>query len=151
MKNSTAGLLVAGAMALAVPGTSMAQGMITVGPPPAAEEPTERPVTISDAQAASGSDAYDRYCVICHGPNLNDGEFGGPPLRGLSFDESFGELPVSVLYSYIHATMPPDRPGQISHRDRTDIIAYILSRNGYAEGTPLPYDVQALDLLILEK
>ena len=132
-------------------GPLAAQGMITVAPPPPAEAATERPVTFSAAQADSGQGVYERYCVMCHGANLNDGEFGGPPLRGTSFEESWAGLPVSALYGYIEAAMPPDNPGALSQQGRTDVVAYLLSRNGYAEGAPLPGDLAAFDLLMLER
>lgn len=137
-------LLLASALAAAwgaAPQTAPAQEAGTV----------ERQVTFSEQQAESGRAAYRRYCVECHGPDLDDGEFGGPPLRGLQFEEMFGGLPVSALYNYILATMPPDRPGRISDEDRTEIVAYLLQRNGYPDGTPLPENVAAMENLIVEK
>ena len=146
-------LLAAGVVSatLAGAGPIAAQGMITVAPPQPTEEAAERPVTFSAAQADSGGRVYERYCVMCHGANLNDGEFGGPPLRGTSFEESWDGLPVSALYGYIAAAMPPDNPAALSHQDRTEVVAYLLSRNGYDEGAPLPQDLAAFDLLLLEK
>lgn len=131
-----------------------AQNLITVEPPsssPEAGRVEERPVSYSEVQAERGSRVYQRYCLACHGRNLNDGEFGGPPLRGSRFEENFGESPVSALYSFIEATMPPDRPSGLSRRERTEVVAYILSRNGYREGDPLPVDIAKLDQLILVK
>src|SRR5262245_46936799 len=37
--------------------------------------------SFTDAQATQGKAAFDRNCVSCHGPNLDDGEFA-PPLKG---------------------------------------------------------------------
>jgi mono/diheme cytochrome c family protein len=140
------------ALAVSLAATAgLAQGLITVAPPEAQKEPQERPVTFSREQADVGRRAYFHYCVTCHGDNLDDGEFGGPPLRGNRFEERFGGLPVTVLYTYIEAAMPPDRPGRISTEDRVAIIAYILSRNGYDTGQQMPKRYEAMDYLIIEK
>jgi mono/diheme cytochrome c family protein len=120
-------------------------------PDPAHAQAEERPVTYSTAQSDAGRRAYTRYCAMCHGDNLDDGEFGGPPLTGLRFQQTFGEAPVSALYQYIGATMPPDRPGRLSDKARLDVIAYLLNRNGYASGAPLPATVEEMDFLIVRK
>lgn len=152
MRTPAPAITVAVTLALLVaPGLASAQGMITVSPPKPAEAQAERPVTYSAAQVATGRAAYDRHCVMCHGAALDDGEFGGPPLNGNRFQETFGEQPVSVLYSFIEAAMPPDGPQRVSPRERTDIVAYLLSRNGYPQGAELPVNIDAMDNLIIEK
>ena len=84
--------------------------------------------------------------------NLDDGEFGGAPIRGSYFDQHFGGGPASALLGYIQTAMPPDRPGQLSPETYADITAYLLERNGYEAGnTPLPTDLEALDQMILTK
>ena len=41
--------------------------------------------------------------------------------------------------------MPPDRPGGLTDQNYADLIAYILSQNGYAaNGKELPADPGAL-------
>src|SRR6516225_9620882 len=47
-----------------------------------------KPILPSDftaAQAERGHLTYAHNCLDCHGSNLDNGEFGGPPLKGLSF------------------------------------------------------------------
>ena len=56
-----------------------------------------------------------------------------------------------MLYDYISAVMPPDKPGQVSPKSRIDIIAYILDRNGYRAGAPIPKQVDELEYVIVEK
>ena len=90
--------------------------MITVAPPKVETVETERPVTYAASQVDTGRRGYDRYCVMCHGDNLDNGEFGGPPLVGNRFAETFGQQPVSVLYSFIEAAMPPTAPAGSARR-----------------------------------
>lgn len=63
--------------------------------------PSLRRVSYSEDQADRGRRAYTRYCVLCHGDNLDDGEFGGTPLRGPQFEQTFGGEPASVFFLYI--------------------------------------------------
>ena len=119
-----------------------------LGQSPADEAPAEgelRPATITDAQAARGRQAYAQACIDCHGPELNDGEFGGAPLVGSYFDENWGGLTVDALFGYLSSAMPPDRPGRLSPQTYADITAFILARNGVASGSQeLPADLDAL-------
>src|SRR5262245_5220401 len=48
---------------------------------PAAAQPTGAP-TFTAEQAERGQANYRRNCVDCHGTELNNGEFGGPALKG---------------------------------------------------------------------
>ena len=115
-------------------------------------EPVERPVSYSSEQADRGKKRYIRDCVDCHGENLKGGLSGGAPLRGLAFEEMFFDgLPASVMYALMSSTMPPDSPGRYSPRTYADLMAYILKRNGFKTGAPLPSDFDALDYLIMEK
>jgi mono/diheme cytochrome c family protein len=112
----------------------------------------ESPVSYTEEQAGRGLRAYTQDCRDCHGPNLDDGEFGGAPLRGSYFEQHFGGGPASALFGYIQTAMPPDRPGRLSPAVYADITAYLLQRNGFPAGsTPLPTDLGALDEMILSK
>ncbi len=119
--------------------------------PKPVDPPAERPVSYSEQQSTYGRKAYRKYCRLCHGGDLNDGEFGGPPLRGVRFKETFGGQSVAALYDYISVAMPPDKPGQLSKKSLIGIVAYILDRNGYPAGAPMPRDADLLEYLIVEK
>src|SRR5215510_12132818 len=93
----------------------------------------ERPA-FTTAQAERGQSSYRQSCQDCHGSSLDNGEFGGPPLKGGYFRTRWGSGNVAVLYGYVSLTMPPDRPGQLSPQTYADLVAYILSNNGYAAG-----------------
>lgn len=105
-------------------------------------------LSFTTAQVASGEDEYKTSCMDCHGPHLNDGEFGGPPLKGTAFTAKWFKLPASGLVNYIHAAMPPDSPGRLPMGTYVEIAAYILSVNGLAAGAAeMPSDPKALATL----
>lgn len=96
-------------------------------------------------QAARGKVAYAANCTDCHGANLNDGEFGGPPLNGEAFRGKWSVQPVGELVEFVRANMPPDSPGRLPLETYVDITAYLLSANGVGVGDqPLPADEAAL-------
>src|SRR5215467_12832932 len=106
----------------------------------------ERPATPSftTAQAERGQATYRQSCQDCHGSTLDNGEFGGPPLKGGYFRNHWGEGSVADLTGYAKALMPPDRPGRLSEQTYTDLVAFLLSNNGYAPGSrELPSDAAA--------
>jgi len=96
----------------------------------------ERPAApaFTAAQAERGQATYRQSCQDCHGSSLDNGEFGGPPLKGGYFRTHWGSGNVAVLYGYLSLAMPPDRPGQLSPQTYADLVAFILSNNGYAAG-----------------
>jgi mono/diheme cytochrome c family protein len=114
--------------------------------------PVEAPVSYSADQADRGEDRYDRECLECHGDDLRGGLNGGAPLRGVNFEAKFANgAPASALYLFMSTLMPPNAPGRYSPNTYADLMAYILKRNGFKAGAPLPSDVDALDNLIMEK
>jgi S-disulfanyl-L-cysteine oxidoreductase SoxD len=94
-----------------------------------------RPPAFTEAQATRGKAVYLKNCQDCHGSTLDNGEFGGAPLKGSYFREHWGAGDVSALFGYVNTLMPPDRPGQLSEQTYVDITAFILSSNGYAAGS----------------
>jgi mono/diheme cytochrome c family protein len=108
--------------------------------------------TFTAEQADRGHAAYRSSCQDCHGSTLDNGEFGGPPLKGGYFRGRWGAGSVAVLYGYLALAMPPDRPGQLSPRTYADLVAFLLSNNGYAPGDKeLPPDPDALQRMTLKK
>lgn len=114
--------------------------------------PAPSPVSYSSAQADRGEEQFEKDCVECHGDDLRGGLLGGPPLRGLSFEEKYANgSPAGVLFEIMSTTMPPNAPGRYSASAYADMMAYILKRNGLAAGAELPSDVDALYNLTIEK
>ena len=108
--------------------------------------------TFTVAQADRGQAAYRPNCQDCHGSTLDNGEFGGPPLKGGYFRGRWEAGNVAVLYAYVSMTMPPDRPGQLSPQTYADLVAFILSNNGYPPGDKeLPSDLDAQQNMSLKK
>jgi mono/diheme cytochrome c family protein len=101
-------------------------------PQAAAQGSGQRPPAFTDAQVERGRATYVKNCQDCHGTTLDNGEFGGAPLRGSYFRQHWGSGDVSALFGYLNTLMPPDRPGQLSEQSYVDITAFILSSNGYA-------------------
>lgn len=114
--------------------------------------PTEKPVSYTDEQADRGKKRYDAECEDCHGADLKGGLNGGAPLKGLAFEAKFADgVPASVLYYYMRTLMPPNDPGRYSESTYADLMAYILMRNGFDPGAPLPSEEDALDALVMVK
>jgi mono/diheme cytochrome c family protein len=108
-------------------------------------------VSITSAQVDRGRAEYRRSCLDCHGEGLDDGEFGGAPLKGQSFRAKWFGMTADVLYGYISSAMPPDRPGRLSPQVYADLTAYILSQSGIQAGSSeLPPDLDALAGLMVE-
>lgn len=115
------GLFVAGA-----PGASSTQTPVAAA--------NSAPSLFTAAQATRGEASYDRYCLTCHGSHLDDGDFGGPPLRGSYFRGHWGSGDVAALFAYTKNAMPQDNPGGLGDSTYADILAYILQVNGYKAG-----------------
>ncbi|MGE0447265.1 MAG: c-type cytochrome [Vicinamibacterales bacterium] len=99
----------------------------------------------SDAQAARGKALYEQSCLRCHGEALvgGTGRRGAPPLKADRFWLDFEEKPLASLLSKIQGTMPQDAPGTLRQEDYLDVLAYILSQNGFPSG---PRDLAATGL-----
>jgi S-disulfanyl-L-cysteine oxidoreductase SoxD len=103
------------------------------------------------AQAARGKESYASSCMDCHGANLDDGEFGGAPLKGSAFRAKWLGGSVGSLFAYSQAAMPPDRAGRLPAETYADIVAYILSRNNISSGSEeLPADLATLSTLTIQ-
>jgi mono/diheme cytochrome c family protein len=95
----------------------------------------QRPPAFTEEQVQRGKSIYQKNCQDCHGSTLDNGEFGGAPLKGSYFRQHWGSGDVSALFGYVNTLMPPDRPGQLSPQTYADLTAFLLSNNGYAAGT----------------
>ncbi len=109
-------------------------------------------MSYSSEQADRGEKQFERECVECHGDDLKGGLNGGPPLRGLNFEQNYANgAPASSLFMYTSSLMPPSSPGRYSPSIYADLVAYILKRNGFRAGAPLPTDLDTLDYLTMVK
>jgi mono/diheme cytochrome c family protein len=87
------------------------------------------------AQQKRGAAIYNRECSTCHGETLEGGE-GSPPLAGSAFRASYGGRTVADLFDKIRTTMPapPEQPGKLTPQENADVVAHILSVNGFGAG-----------------
>ena len=109
-------------------------------------------VSYTSEQAARGKIKYEKYCAECHGSDFKGGVNGGAPLKGVSFLEKYANgVPASWLFEFMYYMMPPDTPGRYSLKTYADMMAYILKRNGFQSGKPLPSEVEELENIIMKK
>jgi mono/diheme cytochrome c family protein len=86
-----------------------------------------------NAQAANGAKAYQKNCASCHGATLQGGM--GPALLGKQFWLTYGGKKVSTLWSDVHTQMPMSAPDSVSAKNSTNIMAFLLQKNGVPSGT----------------
>lgn len=87
----------------------------------------------SKEQAGRGQTAYNSKCARCHGDALLGGE-NSPPLVDRDFLEKWNGQSVGSLVELTRTTMPSDGPGKLSRQQCIDIIAYLLTANGFPAG-----------------
>jgi mono/diheme cytochrome c family protein len=120
--------------------------------PGAGGDRAQTALTFTAEQAERGHEIYRRDCQDCHGTMLDNGEFGGAPLKGSYFRQRWAGGSVGALYGKTKSTMPPDRPGQLSAQSYVDLTAFLLSQNGYAPGPmDLPADLETQQTMSLKK
>jgi mono/diheme cytochrome c family protein len=111
--------------------------VLTAASPPkaGAQGREQRPPAFTEEQVQRGKSVYQKNCQECHGSTLDNGEFGGAPLKGSYFRQHWGSGDVSGLFGYMNALMPADRPGGLTPQAYADVTAFLLSNNGYTAGT----------------
>ena len=111
---------------LETPGTSQWDGVYTV------------------AQANRGEPLYGDMCSVCHGAQLGGADFG-PELLGEFVAAQWNDLPLAELYYLIRDTMPANAPGTLTGQEAADLLAFILHKGNYPDGThELPADAESL-------
>jgi mono/diheme cytochrome c family protein len=101
-------------------------------------------------QAGRGQTVYRDECMKCHGENLMGGE-ASPGLVGDEFLPKWNGKTVGALFQIVRKTMPTDDPGNLSTRQYSDVVAYILNANGFPVGqTELERDIVRLNEIRIE-
>lgn len=104
----------------------------------------DAPAPFTHDQAERGGEVYAERCASCHGPNLNDGQFG-PSLKGSRFRAKWGGKPAAELFDYLEKNMPPGQAGVLAADDYASLMAFMLEAGGAAAGDKaLPGDQGAL-------
>jgi alcohol dehydrogenase (cytochrome c) len=97
-------------------------------------------ITFSSDQQSAGSKLFENTCATCHGSALEGG--AGPPLSGQNFKTLGSKIGATVgdIFTYMSTNMPMNNPASLTHTQYVEIMAFILSKNGYhAGGAPLTY------------
>jgi alcohol dehydrogenase (cytochrome c) len=108
-------------------------------------ESAPAPKLFTAAQAARGKALYAQHCANCHGKSLQ----GTPstPLAGDAFMEKWGDGKHTVddLYFITKTQMPFGMGDTLTTQQYIDLVAFMLSANGYQAGTkPLAANSAAL-------
>lgn len=106
----------------------------------------------TEEQAVRGKALYTRNCGGCHGNSLR-GSPGGPAIAGSRFNNHWASgVPVGGLYEFIRTQMPPGKAGSLPPQSYIDIVAYVLSFNGFPAGeAELPTDEDQLFSITIER
>ena len=109
--------------------------LLVLGAALAAQAPTR---TVWDGvytqeQAETGREVYVEACASCHGDTLGGVE-AAPALAGPSFAANWTGTTLNDLAERIRVSMPADDPGSLSRRQVADVVAYILSADGFPAG-----------------
>src|SRR5262249_10751654 len=99
--------------------------------------PQDKPKTTGDgvytaAQAKRGEELYSQTCAACHGADLSGAD--APALSGSAFNTGWNDLSVADLADRIRTTMPADAPGSLTRQQLVDVVAFLLSKNGFPAG-----------------
>src|ERR1700722_1474000 len=99
-------------------------------------------------QAQMGAQIYSGSCSVCHGSKLQGG--AAPALTGPAFAQSLKATytTASALYALISTQMPVNNPGSLSKNQYTQVLAFLLAKNGYPAGSA-PLDTAHLDKVAL--
>jgi len=104
-----------------------------------ADAKTIKDGVFTQAQVDAGVQTYDNACKACH-----DMRFYRDTLK------SWDGQPVLWMWETILGTMPADNPGSLMLEEYTDVVAYILSENGFPVGdTALDPDSNMADINIV--
>ena len=108
-------------------------GAIAVALPASAAQTSSVDGWYAPDQATRGKGSYNANCAVCHGSSLQGG--AGPALSGASFAAKWRDRPLRDLYTVAHDQMPLTAPGKLPPTTSFDILAYLLSFNGFQAST----------------
>ena len=102
-------------------------------------------------QAKRGELLYDKQCAVCHASDLMGG-LEATPLVGSAFTPTWDGVNLGELFERIRTTMPQDDVGGLSKQQTANILAFILSKDGYPAGAAeLPAEAEMLQYKFLAK
>jgi quinoprotein glucose dehydrogenase len=120
--------------------TLLAFQMLAAGQAPRTTKATVWSGVYSRPQAVRGETAFNHACSSCHQPNLSGYD---SVLLGEKFMDHWREDNLGSFFRILKATMPRGAPASLSDQVYLDIVAFILSANGF------PYSKTELTLTAL--
>ena len=87
----------------------------------------------TEEQAKRGGLFYSQACARCHAADLTGGETA-PALTSGEFKSNWSGLSIDDLFERIKVSMPQDSPGSLSRQQTADILAFVLSKDGFPAG-----------------
>jgi len=118
---------------LAILSIAVLTGAIAAALPASAAQTSSVDGWYAPDQATRGKGSYNANCAVCHGSSLQGG--AGPALSGASFAAKWRDRPLRDLYTVAHDQMPLTAPGKLPPKTSFDILAYLLSFNGFQAST----------------
>lgn len=79
----------------------------------------------SEVQATRGAKVYQDHCASCHGRDLAGGNLA-PPAGGPAFVAKWQSRSMRDLFGYVQTRMPYNSPNQLTTRQSSDVVAYML-------------------------
>jgi polar amino acid transport system substrate-binding protein len=101
-------------------------------------------ISYTVAQARAGAGVYRRYCLQCHGADLQG--TAGPSVAGADFlaTAQRNKWSLSDLRTTVFENMPFSNPGSLTPKQYADVMAFLLASNCYASGSkPFPQTASA--------
>ena len=106
-------------------------------------------LTFSSEQVEQGNAIYVQHCQICHGTNLDNGQFA-TPIKGFFFEMKWGGKTLGELARFTWEEMPEGNGKLLDVEEYIAAVAFILSKNNIeASDTPMSEDFNALDGITL--
>lgn len=106
-------------------------------------------ITFTSAQVAEGNDIYVEHCQVCHGTNLDNGQFA-TPIKGFFFELKWGGKTLGELARFTWEEMPEGNGKLLRLEEYIATVSFILSENGIEAGsTPMSEDFALLDAITL--
>jgi hypothetical protein len=93
-------------------------------------------------QASEGKALFDQLCLRCH---------AAPDFASARFHEKWDERTLRDLYALVSRNMPFDQPGSLRPQQTVEVLAFLLSVNGYPAGSSeLTWDPEKLSAIEID-
>jgi len=127
MKHMRSSFVVAAALAVTLLGVGVSRTVVQ------AQGKTTWSGVFTAEQVARGKEKATAECAACHGATLK-GDLA-PALVGPDFIDHWYDARLGELALRIQNTMPQSAPGSLKPEEYADILAFMLSENGFPAGS----------------